>query len=256
MAENQITDELRQALVHKLTALADDELVLAHRNSEWTGHAPILEEDIALANLAQDELGHAGVWYGLIQELGGSDPDRLVYFRDAGEYRNAQMLELPKGDWALTMLRQYLFDAYEYVYLAQLAKSSYQPVADAVAKIRKEEMFHLRHSHVWVERLGLGTEESNRRMQNALNALWVYAQQLFVPLPDEAVLVEAKMFPDLAEVKDAWLEHVTPHLQASDLTLPTSHAPQATSRSEHTEHLTDLLADLQQVARLEPQGTW
>ena len=251
-----MTDELRQALISKLTALADDELVLAHRNSEWTGHAPILEEDIALANLAQDELGHAGVWYGLVQALDGSDPDRLVYFRDADEYRNVQMLELPKGDWAFTMLRQYLFDAYEYVYLARLAESSYQPLADAVAKIRKEEMFHLRHSHVWVERLGLGTEESNRRMQDALETLWVYAQQLFVPLPDENLLVEKTIFPNLAEVQEAWLEHVTPHLQTSGLALHTSHAPQATSRSEHTEHLDELLADLQQVARLEPQGTW
>ena len=251
-----MTDELRHALVHKLTALADDELVLAHRNSEWTGHAPILEEDIALANLAQDELGHAGVWYRLRQELDGSDPDRLVYFRDADEYRNAQMLELPKGDWAFTMLRQYLFDAYEYVYLARLAESSYQPLADAVAKIRKEEMFHLRHSHVWVERLGLGTEESNRRMQDALDTLWTYAGQLFVLLPIEDVLVKEDIFPDLAEVQEAWLEHVTPHLQASDLVIPTPHDPHPTSRTEHTEHLGELLTGLQQVARLEPQGTW
>lgn len=248
--------DVKEALVHKLTALADDELILAHRNSEWTGHAPILEEDIALANLAQDELGHAGLWYGLLQDLNGSDPDDMVYFREVKDYRNAQMLELPKGDWAFTMLRQYLFDAYEYLYLTALQKSSYQPVAAAVEKIRKEEMFHIRHSHAWVERLGLGTEESNGRMQDALDNLWPCAQQLFILLPDEGLLIEENMVPDLAEVKAAWLEHVTSHLTESNLTLPTGYKPPTSSRTEHTKHLTDLLKDLQEVAQLEPEGIW
>ena len=248
--------EVRQALIHKLTALADDELVLGHRNSEWTGHAPILEEDIALANLAQDELGHALLWYGLVQGLDGSDPDELVYFRKPEAYRNVQLLELPKGDWAFTMLRQYLFDAYEYVNLARLAESSYTPLAETVAKIRKEEMFHLRHSHAWTERLGLGTSESNRRMQAALETLWPYAQQLFLSSPGEDSLIREDIVPDLAEVEAAWLAHVTPHLETSGLSLPTSHTPQATSRAAHTDHLNSLLEDLQQVARLEPQGTW
>lgn len=248
--------ETRQALVDKLTALADDELVLAHRNSEWTGHAPILEEDIALANLAQDELGHASLWYDLVQTLSGSSPDGLVYFREPADYRNVQVLELPKGDWAFTMLRQYLFDAYEYVYLARLSESAYTPIAETVAKIRKEEMFHLRHSRAWVERLGLGTPESNERMQAALETLWPGVQQLFSPLPDEDVLVGAGIVPDLAEVEAAWLEHVTPHLETSGLSLPTSYEPQATSREAHTDHLSALLQDLQEVARLEPEGTW
>ncbi len=251
-----LNEATRQALVNKLTALADDELVLAHRNSEWTGHAPILEEDIALANLAQDELGHATLWYDLVQSLGGGSPDELVYFRPAEAYRNVQVLELPKNDWAFTMLRQYLFDAYEYVHLARLAESAYPPIAETVAKIRKEEMFHLRHSHAWVERLGLGTPESNTRLQDALETLWPGAQQLFIPLPDEALLVNAGIVPDLAEVKSAWFEHVTPHLKNSGLNIPTSYAPQATSRATHTGHLASLLEDLQEVARLEPEGVW
>lgn len=248
--------ETRRALVQKLIALADDELVLAHRNSEWTGHAPILEEDIALANLAQDELGHALLWYELVRELDGGDPDGLVYFRKAEAYRNVQMLELPKGDWAFTMLRQYLFDAYEYVYLARLAQSTYAPIAEVVAKIRKEEMFHLRHSHAWVERLGLGTPEANKRLQTALDTLWPYALQLFLPLPDEFLLVQEGIVPDLAAVESAWLEHVIPHLKKSGLNVPTGREPRAASRDSHTEHLSDLLQELQEVARLEPQGTW
>ena len=248
-------DSVQTALIHKLTALADDEFVLGHRNSEWTGHAPILEEDIALANLAQDELGHATLWYGLRGALDGSDPDKLVYFRGEEAWRNVRMLELPKGDWAFTMLRQYLFDAFEHVHLPRLEESTHTPTTEAAAKIRREEHFHLQHTHVWVERLGLGTEESQGRMQRALDELWPLAGQLFMPLPDEAVLVQEGMVPDLKEVREAWLEHVTPHLTASGLTVPATDTPPA-SREEHTEHLTRLLDDLQKVARLEPDAVW
>ena len=135
-------DQLKNALVARLTAMADDELILSHRNAEWTGHAPLLEEDIALANLAQDELGHATTIYGLVEELTGESPDKLAFFRDAEAFRNVQLVELPKGDWAFTMLRQYLFDVYEHVLYEALLKSSYQPLADVVTKFRGEELYH------------------------------------------------------------------------------------------------------------------
>lgn len=173
---------LEELLVEKLTALADDEVVLAQRLSEWVAHAPILEEDIAIANLAQDELGHAKLYLELRRELDGSDPDELVFFRDPLEYQNAVLVELPKGDWAFTMVRQYLFDLYENLWLEEARKSAY-PLAEAAERILKEERFHLKHSALWVERLGLGTEESHARAQKALEALFPYAKQLFVPLP-------------------------------------------------------------------------
>ena len=250
-----LNQEVKTALVHKLTALADDELILAHRNSEWTGHAPILEEDIALANIAQDELGHATLWYGLLEPLDSSDADALVYTRDMDEWRNVQFVELPKGDWAFTMLRQYLFDMYEQLYLKEMTKSSYGPLVEVVQKMLREERFHLQHTHAWVKRLGLGTEESNTRMQRALEELWPYAQGLFVPLENEAQLVEAGIFPDLEEVKEGWVEYVTAHLEASNLFLPSDEA-QLASREVHTPHLEQLLEELQMVARLEPEGTW
>jgi ring-1,2-phenylacetyl-CoA epoxidase subunit PaaC len=248
--------QVKEALVHRLIALADDELLLAHRDSEWTGHAPIIEEDIALANLAQDELGHATLWYGLAEDLGAGNPDKLVYFRGAPEWRNAQILELPKGDWAFTMLRQYLFDAYEHLHLAELTRSSYQPLAEAAQKVRKEEQFHLQHSRTWARRLGLGSEESQQRMQTALDQLWPYAQQLFMPLPDEAVLVAEGIVPEVRGLKDEWLERVREHLEASGLTIPESSSPPATSRTEHSEHLAQLLGELQEVAHYEPEGVW
>lgn len=147
---------VQQALAARLLALADDELILAHRNSEWAGHAPILEEDIALANIALDEMGHAVIWDGLQAESTGDDPDRLVFFRNPGAYRNVQMVELPKGDWAFTLMRQYLFDAAESVLLTHLRAGAYQPLAEAAAKIATEEVYHLRHSGLWSAPAGTG----------------------------------------------------------------------------------------------------
>lgn len=251
-----MSETTQRVLTQKLLALADDELILAHRNSEWIGHAPILEEDIALANIAQDELGHANVWYELRQTLTGDDPDELVFFREAAEFCNVQLVELPRGDWAFTMLRQYLFDAYELLLLDKMQHSSYQPMAEACAKIRNEEIYHLRHTSSWIKRLGLGTEESKRRSQTALDELWPYAQQLFVPLPGESILVDEKIVPDLALLHKDWLERVRPFLTATNLAIPANQTPPATSRSEHTSHLTTLLNDMQKVARLNREAVW
>ncbi|MFC4638946.1 1,2-phenylacetyl-CoA epoxidase subunit PaaC [Deinococcus hohokamensis] len=250
-----LTPELRAALIQKLTALADDEIVLAHRDSEWTGHAPILEEDIALANIAQDELGHATLFLELRRELDGSDADRLAFFRDAPDYRCARLVELPRGDWALTMLRQFLFDAYEALWLDAAQASTYAPLAQVAAKAVREEKFHLQHSALWVERLALGTEESRRRIQNALVTLWPHVAQLFVPLPEEAALVSAGLVPDLGAVRARWDGVVLRHLtDKCGLTLPEMPGEGDTTagREVHTAHLPALLAEMQAVARAHP----
>lgn len=251
--------ELRDALAAKLLAMADDEMILGHRNSEWCGHAPILEEDIAFANIALDEMGHATVWYKLLADLIGEDretfPDRLVFRRATAEFRCTQLVELPKGDWAFTMLRQYLFDAAESIWLWHLSQSRYQPLADAAAKIQKEEIYHLRHTSAWVKRLGLGTEESNRRMQTALNQLWVYLLPLFTPLPDETPLVEAGFIPEAAEVQQVWSSRVEPYLREAGLTIPAGSGMSA-SRKTHTENLAPLLENMQEVARQHPGARW
>ena len=250
-----MNSELRTAVIDRLTALADDELILAQRDGEWTGHAPILEEDIALANIAQDELGHATVLYERLADLTGRSPDEAAFFREEADFLNVQMVELPKGDWAFTMLRQYLFDAYEPVLLAQLGASRYQPLADVAAKFRGEELYHLRHTHLWVARLGLGSEEGHRRMQSALDVLWPAAFQLFVPLPHDDLLLEVGYFPSLVDLQGEWEALVTPHLADSGLTLPAAMANTAL-RGYHTDHMAPLLADLQQVARWDPEGEW
>lgn len=252
--------ELRNALAEKLMALADDELILGHRNSEWCGHAPILEEDIAFANIALDEIGHAQVWYELLADVMGEDPetypDKLVYWREAAAYRCAPLVELPKGDWAFTMLRQYLFDAAEKIRLEYLQKSAYLPLAAVAAKMRAEEIYHLRHTSAWVKRLGLGTVESNRRMQKALDELWSYAWALFEPLPQSRLLVEADYWPDSVNLRDVWAAEVKRFLREVDLQIPDAPKSLSINRKQHTTHLDDLLGDLQQVARLYPNAKW
>lgn len=247
--------ELQQAaLIRKLTALADDEIILAQRGGEWTGHAPILEEDIALANIAQDELGHAGLYLELRRALDGTDPDALAFTRSAEDYTSARFVELPKGDWAFTMLRQYLYDAYEALWLDAARQSVYAPLAEVANKAFREERFHLQHTALWVERLALGTPESTRRTQDALNALWPYVGQLFQPVEGEAELTAAGVLPDLSAVKARWDGLVVPHLSVQcGLSLPPAGAEQP-GRDTHTEHLAPLLDEMQRVYRAHPDA--
>ncbi len=241
-------------LSEKILSLADDSFILGHRNSEWAGHAPILEEDIAFANIALDELGHAQLWYGLYQDLTGAEADRVVFFREANEWRNTQLVELPKGDWAFSMLRQYLFDVYENVLLEKFVYSTDARVRDIAAKIRSEEIYHLRHTSNWVKRLGLGTDESHARMQNALGELWSYALQLFEPIDGEQDLIAENIFPDVKLLRDEWQNKTVSHLLASGLILQDVSEPTTISREQHTEHLAELLNDMSSVARLEKFG--
>ena len=258
-AAGQAAAHLREALRDYLIALADDELLLGHRDAEWTGHAPILEEDIAFSNLAQDEMGHALAWYTLAaaRELGAPDPDRAAFFRQAHEFRNATLVELPKGDWAFTIVRQYLFDAAEQVRYAALAHSAYRPVADVVAKLRREEAYHLMHSRGWVQRLGDATEESHRRMQAALELAWPHALGLFEPMGGEQLLVDAGVKPGEESLRERWLSQVRPIVEAATLVIPEqAHSVDGGRAGKHTEHLHRLLSDMQKVVRLEPEATW
>ena len=247
---------IRTALLEYLLAVADDELVLGHRLSEWTGHAPILEEDIAFSNIAQDELGHASIWYDVLSDLSGASPDGLVFFRTPDAYRNVQLVELPKGDWAFSMVRQYLFDAFEMVRTRRLVSSLYQPIAEAAAKMRPEELYHYRHTSEWIRRLGLGTDESNRRTQDALDRLWPLANQLFMPTPNDDALIAARYLPPTSELGPEWEELVIPFLGDAGLNIPEGLDPVPTGRMQHTPHLAQLLSELQQVARLDAEAIW
>jgi ring-1,2-phenylacetyl-CoA epoxidase subunit PaaC len=245
-----------QALAAHLLAMADDELILAHRNSEWTGHAPILEEDIAFTNIALDELGHARIWYELHSALSGASADELIFFREAGDYRNLRLVELPRGDWAFTMLRQYLFDAFEVVRAEALQHSAYQALADAAAKVLQEERYHYRHTETWIRRLGLGTAESHLRTQTALEKIWPYAAQLFQVIAPELERPPDAIYPELGVLRARWEEMVLPFLADAGLQAPPLNQVVREGRDVHTEHLAQLLEELQEVARQDPDAAW
>ncbi len=258
-SRSRVKDRSKALLANYLLGLADDELILAHRNSEWTGHAPIVEEDIAFTNIALDEMGHAQLWYQLHSELAGespdSYPDELIFFREAPFFRNVQFVELPKGDWARSMVRQFLFDIQEQVRLPGLQASTSERVAQVAAKVASEEPYHIRHTEAWIRRLGMGTEESQQRTQRALYELWGYALQIFEPMEGEDELVAVGLVPPSHELRNEWTDRTSDLLEAANLNAPESDL-KVQSRAEHSEHLVDLLSELQRVARAYPGVAW
>ncbi len=245
----------KEALVRRLTAMADDELLLGHRNSEWTGHGPMLEEDIALANLAQDEIGHAVLWYGVRSGLDGADPDDLAFRRDPPDFLSSRFVELPRGDWAFTMLRQFLYDCYEAEALPRLARSSHQPLADAAAKAHREELFHMRHTSLWAKRLGRGTQESRRRSIAALSTLWRQFGEMLAPLPGDEALEAAGVLPDWSTLPTSVVRRTRSALVEAEL--DPGHDPAVPARAEReqgSEARTELLSTMQAVARADPDA--
>ncbi|ELY57296.1 phenylacetate-CoA oxygenase subunit PaaI [Natronococcus amylolyticus DSM 10524] len=215
----------REALETLLKRLADDEFVLAERYTEWQVRAPSLESDLALANNAQDELGHARLWYDVLEDLGFEEQE-LVYERDPADFRHATLVELPfeEGDWADAVLRSYLYDAAEELRLEALEDSSYPKIADRVGKIQSEEAYHLEHAQNWVERLADG-EEGHQRLQDALDRLFPHALTLFEPVdPDvETDIVDLGLRDaTLEELGEEWLSIVVPYLESLELELPVS----------------------------------
>jgi ring-1,2-phenylacetyl-CoA epoxidase subunit PaaC len=239
--------------------LGDDRLVLGHRMSEWCGHGPILEEDIALANMSLDLIGQASALLRLAGEIEGKgrDEDALAYFRDEHEFRNVQMVELPRGDFAFTIARQFLFDAYSVLMWDALQTCRHEKLAALAAKSLKEDKYHLRHSSEWMLRLGDGTAESHRRAQDALDHLWRYTGELFESDEvDEAVRAQG-IAPDRAGIRSRWREIVADVVRRSTLTLPPD-GPMASGgrRGQHTEFLGHMLAEMQIVARSHPGASW
>jgi ring-1,2-phenylacetyl-CoA epoxidase subunit PaaC len=250
-----LSDNLYQYLLR----LGDDRLVLGHRLSEWCGHGPILEEDIALANIALDLIGQATLYLKLAGETEGKgrSEDELAYFRDAIDYRNVQMVELPKGDFAFTTLRQFFFDVFSYHVLEQLQSSKHSEVSGIAAKGFKEVRYHVRHSSEWVVRLGDGTQESHARAQKALNELWRFTAEMFQADDVDRAMKDEGIGADLDAIKPRWDAVVSDVLDRATLTIP-SDPPAMTGgrRGRHTEHLGRMLSEMQIVARSFPGAQW
>lgn len=253
------TRTIENPLFEYLQRLGDDRLILGHRLSEWTGHAPILEEDIAMSNFALDLIGQAASILKLAGEVEGKgrDEDALAYWRDAVHYRNCLLVEQPIGDFGDTMVRQFLFDAHSVLLWESLARASHAGIAGIAAKALKEDRYHLRHSSEWVIRLGDGTEESHERAQRSLDGLWRFTGELFDADDVDAAVVGAGIAVDHAGLRVRWNAIVDDVLKRAALARPADGVMQhGGRRGRHSEHLGHLLTTMQIVARSHPGASW
>ena len=254
-----LDEATRAALFQYCLHLGDTSLILGHRLGEWCGHAPVLEEDIALTNVALDLIGQARL---LLSQAGafegeGRDEDALAYHRDVLDFRNLLIAEQPNGDFAVTIARQFLVSAWQVELFGVLARSANADLAAIAAKSLKEVQYHRRHSGEWLVRLGDGTEESHRRAQDALDDLWIFIDEMFEGGAVESTLAAAGIAPDPASLRAAWDETVDAVLAQATLTRPEAPYPRSGGRNGiHSEHLGYILAEMQFLPRAHPDARW
>ena len=245
----------RNALSELLLSLADDEFVIGFWDSEWTGIAPMLEEDVATSSIAQDEIGHARALYALLAILTDDDPDRIAYGRETDGYRHAALLDHARGDWAFSVARRYLYETADAVRLAALAQSTHQPLALLAGKMRREETYHLLHADAWLRRLA-DAPDASERLADALRRLWPDAQEIFAPLAGEEVLNREGILPTpLRALHAEWQQQVRPILEAITGPLPDA-APSLAGRERHGDDFRWLHDQFTMVARQEAGATW
>jgi ring-1,2-phenylacetyl-CoA epoxidase subunit PaaC len=238
---------------------ADDALILGHRLSEWCGHAPMLEEDMALANMGLDLLGQARALYSYAAQIEGkgNDEDKFAYLRDVRQYRNLLLVEQPNGDFAHTIVRQFVYAAFADLYWRTMMTSSDATLSAIAAKSEKESAYHLRHSSEWMLRLGDGTPESHARMQGAIDDLWAFTGEMFETDNSERALIESGIAIDPAVLYPRWLKTVSGIVSEATLALPGAGWMQKGGRSgRHSEHLGHLLSELQAMQRTFPAAIW
>ncbi|MBR9861205.1 phenylacetate-CoA oxygenase subunit PaaC [bacterium] len=248
-----------EALKELLYKMADDQLIIGHRNSEWTGIGPILEEDIAFSSMAQDKIGQSEHLYNLLHQLGESDADTLAFTRNADQFHNSQLTELPIGEYDFSLIRHFLFDFAEMLRFDGLRNSAYMPLAQLAKKFYGEIKYHTMHASTWVRQLGQGNEESKARMQSALNEAWNYALGIFEQGEGETVLQEEKIFEGEASLQEKWLNAITPILEEAGLSIPdksTWEPKNGGRKGYHTDYLQPLLDEMSEVYSIDPTADW
>lgn len=247
------------ALKEILYKIADDQLILGHRNSEWTGFGPLLEEDIAFSSMAQDKIGQSYALYQMLQSLGERDPDTVAFTRNASQFHNCIFVELPNGEYDFSLIRHFLYDTAEAIRFEMLSESSYQPLADISKKIRAELRYHTLHANTWMKQLGSATEESVSRLQNSLNLAMPYALGMFEASPYEKELISLKVFGGEDVLKERWMKKVEEVLAQTSLTLPDWKTVQPITggrAGKHSEHLQPLLDEMSEVFKIDPTAEW
>ena len=249
----------QEALFKYILRIGDTNLILGQRLSEWTGHGPFLEEDLALTNITLDITGAAKslLEYAALVEGKGRTEDDLAFLRNDRQFFNVQITELPNGDYARTIARQVLVDCFDFYFYQELSKSKDETLAGIAQKSLKEVTYHLRHTSAWLERFGDGTEESHNKVQLALNELWQYTNELFEMNEVDEILIKEGIAVDLNVVKTKWEKHISDLVEKSTLIIPQNVFMQTGSRKGiHTEHLAFILAEMQALPRMYPDAKW
>jgi len=242
-----------------LYKIADDQLILGHRNSEWTGFGPLLEEDIAFSSMAQDKLGQSLALYQLLHQMGEAPPDTVAFMRDSANFHNCIFTELPNGEYDFSLVRHFLFDASEILRFEMLRESTFIPLKELAVKITGELRYHDLHARTWMRQLGSATEESILRLQQSLTFSLPYAMGIFEVSPYEEELISEKIFAGERVLRDRWMERVEETLKTTALKLPSwgSVEPIFGGRSgKHSEHLQPLLDEMSEVFKIDPTAEW
>lgn len=247
------------AIKELLYKMADDQLILGHRNSEWTGMGPLLEEDIAFSSMAQDKIGQSLALYTILHNLGEQDPDTVAFTRNAGQFHNCMLVELPNGEYDFSLIRHFLFDTAEALRFDALTNSSFEPLAQLARKIRGEVRYHTMHANTWVKKLGSATPESISRLQRSLEVALPYALGIFEAGPYENELIDLGVFTGESALRERWQHKVEEVINGTDLQLPAWNAltPAYGGRvGKHSEHLQPLLDEMSEVFKIDPTAEW
>ena len=250
---------MNSSIIDYTLHLADNTLILAQRNAEWCGHGPILEQDIAITNISLDLLGQSRNFYQHAATLigGDTDEDKLAYLRKERAFKNCLLVEQPNGDWAQTILRQFFFSTYQYLFYTKMQYSKDEQLAAIAIKALKEVTYHLRWSSEWVIRLGDGTVESHNRMVDAINELWQYTGELFINADYELAIYKDGISVDCTTIKEAWAKKINDIFTEATLAIPEKSFMQTGGKTGiHSEHMGFILADLQYLQRAYPNSEW
>ncbi len=262
MSEGILDTEHSKAIKNLLFRMADDELILGHRNSEWTGLGPILEEDIAFSSMAQDKLGHAQALYNILNSMGEKDADTLAFTRNEKNFYCCHFVEYPIRDYDFSLMRHFLFDTSEAIRFDMLTKSSLEPLANLAKKVRGELKYHTMHANIWINQLGKATDESNIRMQAALNECYPLALGIFEKSDYENILIEAGVFDGEELLQKVWTDIVSEILEKANLKIPVINESGLSTLSfggrkgYHTEYLQPLLDEMTEVYSIDPSAEW
>lgn len=242
-----------------LYKMADDQLILGHRNSEWTGFGPLLEEDIAFSSMAQDKIGHSLALYTILNKFGEGDPDTVAFTRNANQFHNSIFTELPNQEYDFSLIRHFLYDTQEAIRFELLSNSSYEPLAQVAKKFRGELRYHTLHAKTWINQLGSATEESIGRLQKSLDYAMPYALGMFEESPYEKEIIDLGFFCGEKELRERWAIKVGETISKTSLVLPDWKIikPIIGGRiGKHSEHLQPLLDEMSEVLRIDPGAEW